>query len=75
MTKRRGNPSWGKPELVGPVTSTINEFEQAFANSSRDRINSSAQFAFASGRVATRRQNTFLNIFLRRRDFEIALTI
>ena len=29
MAKRRGNPSWGKPELVGPVTSIITEFEQA----------------------------------------------
>ena len=29
MAKRRGNPSWGKPELIGPVTSTITEFEQA----------------------------------------------
>ena len=29
MAKRRGNPIWGKPELVGPATSTIAEFEQA----------------------------------------------
>jgi hypothetical protein len=29
MAKRRGNPSWGKPELIGPVTLTITEFEQA----------------------------------------------
>jgi len=29
MAKKRGNPSWGKPELVGPSTSIITEFEQA----------------------------------------------
>jgi len=28
MTKRRGNPNWGKPEPPGPVTPTIIEFEQ-----------------------------------------------
>ena len=29
MAKRRGTPSWDKPGLIGPVTSTIIEFEQA----------------------------------------------
>jgi hypothetical protein len=28
MAKRRGNPNWGKPEPIGPVTPTITEFEQ-----------------------------------------------
>jgi hypothetical protein len=28
MARRRGNPNWGKPEPVGPVTPTITEFEQ-----------------------------------------------
>ena len=28
MAKRRGNPNWGKPEMNGPVTPTITEFEQ-----------------------------------------------
>ena len=28
MAKRRGNPNWGKPEMNGPVTPTIAEFEQ-----------------------------------------------
>ena len=25
---RRGNPNWGKPEPIGPITPTITEFEQ-----------------------------------------------
>jgi hypothetical protein len=29
MAKRRGNPNWGKPDLVGPVFPTITEFEKA----------------------------------------------
>jgi hypothetical protein len=29
MAKKRGNPSWGKPELVGSAMSIITEFEQA----------------------------------------------
>jgi hypothetical protein len=29
MAKKRGNPNWGKPEPIGPVTPTITEFEQA----------------------------------------------
>jgi len=28
MAKRRGNPNWGKPEPIGPITPTITEFEQ-----------------------------------------------
>ena len=28
MAKRRGNPNWGKPEPLGPITPTITEFEQ-----------------------------------------------
>ena len=28
MARRRGNPNWGKPEPIGPVTPTITEFEQ-----------------------------------------------
>jgi len=28
MARRRGNPNWGKPEPMGPVTPTITEFEQ-----------------------------------------------
>jgi len=28
MSKRRGNPNWGKPEPIGPVTPTITEFEK-----------------------------------------------
>ena len=28
MAKRRGNPNWGKPEPIGPVTPIITEFEQ-----------------------------------------------
>ena len=28
MAKRRGNPNWGKPEMNGPVSPTITEFEQ-----------------------------------------------
>jgi hypothetical protein len=28
MAKRRGNPNWGKPEPIGPVTPVITEFEQ-----------------------------------------------
>src|SRR5208282_1564224 len=28
MAKRRGNPNWGKPEPIGPVTPSITEFEQ-----------------------------------------------
>ena len=28
MAKRRGNPNGGKPELIGPVTPTLTEFEQ-----------------------------------------------
>ena len=28
MAKRRGNPNWGKPKPIGPVTPTITEFEQ-----------------------------------------------
>jgi hypothetical protein len=28
MAKRRGNPNWGKPEPIGPVTPTVTEFEQ-----------------------------------------------
>jgi hypothetical protein len=28
MAKRRGNPNWGKPDLLGPVTATIVEFER-----------------------------------------------
>src|SRR6266478_10151164 len=27
MAKRRGNPNWGKPEPIGPITPTITEFE------------------------------------------------
>lgn len=28
MKKRRGNPNWGKPELMGPVVPIITEFEK-----------------------------------------------
>ena len=28
MAKRRGNPSWGKPEPIGSVTPAIHKFEQ-----------------------------------------------
>jgi hypothetical protein len=28
MAKKRGNPNWGKPEPMGPVTPIICEFEQ-----------------------------------------------
>jgi hypothetical protein len=28
MTKRRGNPNWGKPEMAGPAIPTITEFER-----------------------------------------------
>jgi hypothetical protein len=28
MAKRRGNPTWGKPEQIGPVTPAITKFEQ-----------------------------------------------
>jgi hypothetical protein len=28
MAKRRGNPNWGKPEPIGPITPTVTEFEQ-----------------------------------------------
>ena len=28
MTTRRGNPNWGKPELLGLVTPAITEFAQ-----------------------------------------------
>ena len=28
MAKRRGNPNWGKPEPIGPVTPTVTSFEQ-----------------------------------------------
>jgi hypothetical protein len=28
MAKRRGNPNWGKPDLMGPVAPTIVEFER-----------------------------------------------
>src|SRR6266496_3126469 len=28
MARRRGNPNWGKPEPIGPVTPTVTEFEQ-----------------------------------------------
>jgi hypothetical protein len=28
MARRRGNPNWGKPEPLGPVTPTITEFEK-----------------------------------------------
>ena len=28
LAKRRGNPNWGKPEPIGPITPTITEFEQ-----------------------------------------------
>ena len=28
MVKKRGNPNWGKPDMNGPVTPTITEFEQ-----------------------------------------------
>jgi hypothetical protein len=28
MAKRRGNPNWGKPEPIGPVSPTITELEQ-----------------------------------------------
>jgi hypothetical protein len=28
MTKRRGNPNWGKPEPLGPLTPPITEFAQ-----------------------------------------------
>jgi len=28
MAKRRGSPSWGKPEPIGPATPAITKFEQ-----------------------------------------------
>ena len=28
MAKRRGNPNWGKPEPIGPVSPAITELEQ-----------------------------------------------
>ena len=28
MARRRGNPNWGKPLPIGPVTPTVTEFEQ-----------------------------------------------
>jgi hypothetical protein len=28
MTKRHGNPNWGKPEPLGPLTPPITEFAQ-----------------------------------------------
>jgi hypothetical protein len=28
MAKRRGNPNWGKPEMNGPVTPTITDFQR-----------------------------------------------
>jgi hypothetical protein len=28
MAKRSGNPNWSKPEPIGPVTTTITEFEK-----------------------------------------------
>ena len=28
MAKRRGNPNWGKPGPIGPVTPAITKFEQ-----------------------------------------------
>lgn len=29
MAKRRGNPNWGKPDVIGPVIPTITEFDRA----------------------------------------------
>ena len=28
MSRRRGNPNWGKPEFIGPIVPTVTEFEQ-----------------------------------------------
>jgi hypothetical protein len=28
MTRKRGNPNWGKPEPTGPVAPSMTEFEQ-----------------------------------------------
>ena len=28
MTKKRGNPNWGKPQMDGPVIPTITQFQQ-----------------------------------------------
>src|SRR5947208_3851464 len=28
MARRRGNPNWGKPEPIGPITPTVKELEQ-----------------------------------------------
>ena len=66
MAKRRGNPNWGKPEPIGPVIPTIVEFERVVRESNCDQTSTSAPLVFASGHVATKTQNTFLNLFLRR---------
>jgi len=61
MAKRRGNPNWGKPEPIGPITPTITEFEQVVREYKLSPDQYLRSTRCGSGLDATRIRSTFLS--------------
>ena len=66
MAKRRGNPNWGKPEPIGPITPTITEFEQVVREYKLSRTSTCGRPGCANGLAGIRTRSTYLSLCWKR---------